>query len=323
MDILRAKYKALIASEIVLRDARTQRVRSRSVVLSTSCFLFAFVGAGGIWLLFRRQMRDLTKVLQTSMNAERTRDALAIMVAQQEKEDAVANYRGQVEAINRSHMMIEFNMDGTIIQANDNYLRAFDYTDADLKGKSHSIFVTEQDQGSAAYKEFWDNLRAGKFQSVEFKRIGKHHREVWIAASYYPIFDRNGIVTKVVKFATDVTARKQAEKDLRDRANLLDLSHDTIMMRDFRGRILFWNHGAEEMYGYSKQQALGSISHTLLGTIFPKPLAEIEADFLEKDRWEGELEQEPQGRHAHRSGQPLGIAAGREWRTHPGDGKQQ
>ncbi len=115
-------------------------------------------------------------------------------------------------------------------------------------------------------------------------------REVWIAASYNPIFDKNGVVTKVVKFATDVTSRKKAEEELREKANLLDLSHDTIMMRDLSGKILFWNKGAEEMYGYSKEQALGNISHTLLGTIFPEPLADIEAELLEKERWEGELE---------------------------------
>ena len=102
-------------------------------------------------------------------------------------------------------------------------------------------------------------------------------------ASYNPILDKNGVVTKIVKFAADVTSRKQAEEELREKANLLDLSHDTIMMRDLSGKILFWNKGAEEMYGYSKEQALGGISHTLLGTIFPKPLADIEAEFLKKN----------------------------------------
>jgi two-component system, sensor histidine kinase and response regulator len=290
MDTLREQYTALIASETGQRNSSVQSVRTRSVLLSISCFLFAFVGAGGIWLLFRRQMRDLSRVLESSRDAERTRDALVLTVARQEKEDAVANYRGQVEAINRSQMMIEFNLDGTIIQANDNYLRAFGYTHAEVDGKAHSIFLSEEEQRGAGYKEFWDNLRAGKFQSGEFKRIGKDGREVWIAASYNPILDKNGVVTKIVKFATDVTTRKQAEEELREKANLLDLSHDTIMMRDLSGEILFWNKGAEEMYGYSKEQALGSNSHTLLGTIFPKPLADIEAEFLEKDRWEGELE---------------------------------
>jgi two-component system, sensor histidine kinase and response regulator len=290
MDALRAKYDDLIAVEMGQRDSSVHSLRSRSVLLSVSCILFAFVGAGGIWLLFRRQMRDLSRVLEATRDAERARDALALTVARQEREDAVANYRGQVEAINRSQMTIDFNLDGTIIQANDNYLCTFGYSHADLEGKTHSVFLTEEDKRTAGYKEFWDNLRAGKFQSGEFKRVGKNAREVWIAASYNPIFDKNGVVTKVVKFATDITKGKQAEEELREKANLLDLSHDTIMMRDLSGKILFWNKGAEEMYGYSKEQALGSISHTLLGTIFPKPLADIEAEFLEKERWEGELE---------------------------------
>ena len=290
MDRVRAKFDALISSEVLPRNVTMRRIRSSSAFLSVSCFLFAFVGAGGIWLLFRRQMRDLSSVLEASRDAERTKEALALTLARQEKEDAMANYRGQVEAINRSQMMIEFNLDGTIIQANDNYLRAFGYAHADLEGKAHSIFVTEEDQRSAAYKEFWDNLRAGKFQSGEFKRAGKDGRWVWISASYNPIFDKNGVVTKVVKFATDVTPRKKAEEELREKANLLDLSRDTILMRDLSGKVLFWNRGAEEMYGYSKDEALGNTSHTLLGTVFPKPLEEIEAELLEKERWEGELE---------------------------------
>ncbi|MGB8537246.1 MAG: response regulator [Acidobacteriaceae bacterium] len=290
MDVLRTKFDALIASAVLPRNVIARRIRSSSAFLSVSCFVFAFVGAGGIWLLFRRQMRDLSRVLETSRDAERTRDALALTVARQEKEDAVANYRGQVESINRSQMMIEFNLNGTIIQANDNYLRAFGYSGADVEGKAHSIFVSEEDSRSAGYKEFWDNLRAGKFQGGEFKRTGKNGREVWVSASYNPIFDKNGVVTKVVKFASDITSRKQAEEELRKKANLLDLSHDTIMMRDLSGKILFWNKGAEEMYGYSKEQALSSNSYTLLGTVFPKPLADIEAELLEKERWEGELE---------------------------------
>ncbi len=212
MEALRAKYNALIESETGRRTSSIQSLRSRSVLLSVSCFLFAFLGAGGIWLLFRLQMRDLSRVLDASRDAERARDALALTVARQEKEDAVANYRGQVEAINRSQMMIEFNLDGTIIQANDNYLRAFGYTHAEVDGKAHSIFLSEEEQRGAGYKDFWDNLRAGKFQSGEFKRIGKNAREVWIAASYNPILDKNGAVTKVVKFATDVTPANKQRK---------------------------------------------------------------------------------------------------------------
>jgi PAS domain S-box-containing protein len=290
MDHIRVQYDAFIADEEILRTQSVHTVEKRSMLLSISCLLIVIGGGGGLGLFLRRQMRRLSLALQRSLDGERTADALALKVAQLEKEDADANYRGQVEAVNRSQMMIEFDMGGTIIKANDNYLRAFGFTAADLEGKHHNIFVTKEYQRSALYSEFWNDLKAGKSQSGEFKRLGKDHREVWIQASYNPIFDRSGIPTKVVKFATDVTARKLAEEELRDQANLLDLSHDTIMMLDLTGTIEFWNHGAEEMYGISKQQAIGKISHTLLHTVFPAPLAEIEAELLREGHWEGELE---------------------------------
>jgi two-component system sensor histidine kinase/response regulator len=91
------------------------------------------------------------------------------------------------------------------------------------------------------------------------------------------------------KYALDQHANKQAEQALRAQADLLDLSHESIMIRTFAGRVEFWNRGSEQMYGYSKQQAIGSITHVLLHTVFPQPLSEIEAQLLQKGRWDGEL----------------------------------
>ena len=93
----------------------------------------------------------------------------------------------------------------------------------------------------------------------------------------------------------DITERKRAEEVLHEQASLLDLAHDAIMVLSLDWRIRFWNHGAEEMYGYSKQQAIGNISHHLLHTVFPQPLAEIEADSLQRGRWDGELIHTTQG----------------------------
>jgi PAS domain S-box-containing protein len=212
MDRIRAQHDAFIAGETVLRNRSGQRVEDRSILLSGSCLLVLIGGGAGLGFLQRRQMNRLSLALQKSMDAERKADALSLRIAQEDKADAVANYRGQIEAINRSQMMIEFKLDGTIIQVNDNYLRAFGYTDTDLEGKQHGIFVTDEYRRNVAYREFWDNLRAGKFQSGEFERIGKHGRSVWIQASYNPILDRDGFPTKVVKFATDITPRKEAEE---------------------------------------------------------------------------------------------------------------
>lgn len=121
-----------------------------------------------------------------------------------------ADYQGQIAAISKAQAVIEFNMDGTVIAANDNFLRALGYTLAEIKGQHHSMFVEERYRQSDAYKEFWNRLRQGEYQAAEYKRIGKNGREVWIQASYNPILDLNGTPFKVVKYATDITAQKNA-----------------------------------------------------------------------------------------------------------------
>jgi methyl-accepting chemotaxis protein len=115
---------------------------------------------------------------------------------------------GKIEAISRAQAMIEFNMDGTIINANQNFLNAMGYALAEIQGKHHSIFVTPEDRDSAAYREFWARLKRGEFEAAEYKRIGNGGKEIWILATYNPIFDEDGNPFKVVKYAADVTAQK-------------------------------------------------------------------------------------------------------------------
>jgi len=120
------------------------------------------------------------------------------------------DYAGQVAAIRKSQAVIEFGMDGTILDANDNFLKALGYTLDEIKGRHHSMFVDEAYRQSFDYKEFWTRLNRGEYQAAEYKRIGKGGKEVWIQASYNPIMDLNGRPFKVVKFATDVTPQKLA-----------------------------------------------------------------------------------------------------------------
>ncbi len=116
-----------------------------------------------------------------------------------------ADLAGQIAAIGKSQAVIEFNMDGTIITANDNFLHALGYSLAEIQGKHHSMFVEPSERDSPAYREFWANLNRGQYQAAEYKRIGKGGKEVYIQASYNPILDLNGKPFKVVKYATDVT----------------------------------------------------------------------------------------------------------------------
>ncbi len=114
---------------------------------------------------------------------------------------------GLMEAIRRSQAIIQFNMDGTITEANENFLHVLGYTLSEIKGKHHSMFVESEFRNSVDYQRFWDALKRGEYQSAEYKRIGKGGREVWIQATYNPILDPTGKPVKVVKIATDITAQ--------------------------------------------------------------------------------------------------------------------
>jgi methyl-accepting chemotaxis protein len=119
----------------------------------------------------------------------------------------------QIEAISKSQAVIEFNLDGTIVTANENFLKTLGYSLGEIQGKHHSMFVEPAMRDSAAYREFWANLNRGQYQAAAFKRIGKGGKEVWIQASYNPMLDRNGKVYRVIKFATDITAEKLASME--------------------------------------------------------------------------------------------------------------
>ena len=117
------------------------------------------------------------------------------------------DYKGQVEAIGRSQAVIEFNLDGTIITANDNFLATVGYHLDEIQGKHHSMFVDKVTAESDTYKQFWNSLARGEYQSRQFKRYGKAGNEIWIQVSYNPIYDTEGKPYKVVKYATDITEK--------------------------------------------------------------------------------------------------------------------
>ncbi|MGB0575899.1 MAG: methyl-accepting chemotaxis protein [Alphaproteobacteria bacterium] len=117
------------------------------------------------------------------------------------------DFKALVEALNRSQAVIEFNMDGTIITANENFLGALGYELGEIQGKHHSMFVDPAEKDSPEYAAFWKTLNDGTFQAAEYMRIAKGGEEIWIQASYNPIFDVNGRPFKVVKYATDITAQ--------------------------------------------------------------------------------------------------------------------
>jgi methyl-accepting chemotaxis protein len=165
-------------------------------------------------------------------------------------------YAAQAEAISRAQAVIEFKMDGTIVTANENFLRAMGYSLPEIVGKHHGMFIEPSERDSAAYREFWAKLNRGEYDAAEYRRIGKGGKEVWILASYNPVIDQNGKPLKVVKFATDVTAQKLRNADLAGQIAAIGKSQAVIEF-NMDGSIITANDNFLKALGYSLSEIAG------------------------------------------------------------------
>ena len=145
-----------------------------------------------------------------------------------------AESEGKLNAISRVQAIIEFTPSGEIITANENFLATLGYQLDEVVGRQHRMFVDPTEANSADYQAFWAKLNAGEYVAAEFRRVGKGGKDVWIQASYNPIFDPNNRVTKVVKFATDITERVRAVNEIADGlAQLADNNLEHRLERPF------------------------------------------------------------------------------------------
>lgn len=127
----------------------------------------------------------------------------------------VADYEGQLQAISKAQAVIEFELDGTIRTANENFLSTTGYTLQEIQGQHHRIFVDNEERQSTEYRIFWEKLGRGEFDEGQYRRVTKNGQELWLQASYNPIMDPDGKPFKVVKYASDITAQKAAELELK------------------------------------------------------------------------------------------------------------
>ena len=165
-------------------------------------------------------------------------------------------YKGQIEAIDKAQAVIEFNMDGTIRHANENFLSAMGYTLDEIQGQHHSMFVEEKYRDSIQYEDFWNYLREGNYDSGEYKRIGKDGKEVWIKATYNPILDMNGKPFRVVKYATDVT--QQMLESAENKGKLAAISKaQAVIEFDLDGTINYANENFLSAMGYTLDEIKG------------------------------------------------------------------
>ena len=203
-----------------------------------------------------------------------------------------AELAGQAKAIARSQAVIEFDMDGNVLTANENYLAILGYELDEIRGRHHSFFLKPGYCDTAVQGKFWDALRRGAYQAGEFRRIGKDGREIWLQAAYNPVLDSKNSPRKVVKFATDITARKRAEKQvasleakfraLRDTPDDAKLrlfesivvhAKDAILIteaepEDLPGpRIVYANQAFTDMTGYDAEEVVGKTPRMFQGPL--------------------------------------------------------
>ena len=176
-----------------------------------------------------------------------------------------ADYQGQIAAIGKAQAVIEFELDGTVRTANDKFLSVLGYRLDDVKGKNHSLFVDPSYRESADYRQFWDKLRRGEHEAGVFKRIGQDGREVWLQASYNPIFDLDEKPYKVVQYATDVTEQMRMKKDLDDAVTETQAVVKAAIEGELIGRISTTGKtGQIEALSLSVNALLASIAEVIL-----------------------------------------------------------
>jgi PAS domain S-box-containing protein len=199
-----------------------------------------------------------------------------------------ALYRLLVENVHE-YAILTLDPAGHVLSWNPGAERINGYQPGEIIGKHFSTFYPREDvERGKPEMELRVATAEGQFED-EGWRLRKDGSRFWANVIMTALRDKTGKLVGFGKITRDLTGRRQAEDMLRSQVGLLDLASDSIMIRDVDERIVFWNQGAERLYGWKKEQVLGQVVHTFLQTEFPKPKEEILEAFLRKGRWEGEL----------------------------------
>jgi methyl-accepting chemotaxis protein len=168
----------------------------------------------------------------------------------------VTEFKGLIAALERSMAVVEFDLNGRVLRANDNFLKTLGYNASQLTGKSHRDFCPPALTSSPAYSQFWSDLKAGKFVSGTFKRVDSNGNTIWLEASYNPVLDERGQVLKVVKYALDVTSKVEQEAATRSKLTALDRAMAVIEF-DLNGQVLDANVNFLNVMGYTLAEIKG------------------------------------------------------------------
>jgi len=160
------------------------------------------------------------------------------------------------QALDRAQAIIEFDLDGTVVSANENFLSIFGYELDEIVGKHHRMFCDPDYVASGAYDEFWKKLGRGECHTADFKRLAKGGKEIWLQASYNPVFDKDGNPVRVMEFATDVTASKLQIAEFEGKVRAIEKAQAVIEF-ELDGTVITANKNFLDIFGYSLEEVVG------------------------------------------------------------------
>ena len=318
MDISMPRMNGVEATRIIRREVPESKViivsQNDPAVVSRQA---AEIGAGG-YVNKADLARDLLPAVEcvvADRSGEKTESVRATTDTQIDvSERALARRAGDLLAAivdSSDDAIISKTLDGVITSWNKSAERMFGYTREEAVGQHITLIIPEDRRDEEA--KIVERLRRGeRVDQFETVRLRKDGTLLELSLTISPVKDAAGRVIGASKVARGITEQKQIEKALAERARLLDLSSDAIFVRDAADRVTYWNRSASELYGYSREEAVGRVSHELLRTEFPEPLERITEQLHQDNRWTGELI------HRHKDGSRIVVAS--RWTLDRDDG---
>src|SRR5882724_643089 len=258
--------------------------------------------------LLRRARNELEiKVQERTANLSESNEQLQTQVAERKTAQEVlqkqaVKLRDQAQLLELAHdAILVRDLSSAIMFWNRGAERMYGWTREEALGAiTHTLLQTEFPR---SFEEVQAKFHAEAYWEGELIHTTRDGSRIVVASRQVLDRDQHGNPIAILEINNDITERKRAEEALREKAGLLDLTHDTVFVRDMSNRISYWNRGAEELYGWKQKEAIGQVSHQLMQTKFPAPLKAINQELLGTGRWEGELV------HTRRDGTQVRVAS--------------
>jgi len=285
MRMLLPEERANEESDILARIGRgervdhfeTVRVRKDGTKIDVSVTISPIKDSRGAIVGASKIARDITE-------RKRAEDALKRSLAG--KEAALQELADQKFALDQHSIVAVTDVQGTITYANDKFCTISQYTRSELIGQNHRI-LNSGHHAKEFFQQMYRTITQGKVWHGEIKNRAKDGSMYWMDATIVPFMGADGKPQQYIAIRTDITERKRAEEALLEQARILDLAQ--VLVRDPKGHIVLWNLGAEKLYGYTREEAVGRLSHELLQTQFPEPLEQVDEALDRNGTWKGEL----------------------------------